>query len=193
LTKARDNANGGLGLILIKPSSVVNGTDNGKGTVSFSSSASTSLNNVFNSTFENYKIIFNWTQNNTNQLYMRLRASSSDNSGANYGYSGFTSVANSATLTTSVNSDGNTVWRIGYATGSDVIGGACEVTVFAPQNASRRTSYQSNYTWYDNTRFNNGWTAGGHNQLVSYDGITFFCDGASPLITGTVSVYGIVK
>jgi hypothetical protein len=33
MTKARDNANGGFGLVLVKPSTVVNGTDNGKGTV----------------------------------------------------------------------------------------------------------------------------------------------------------------
>ncbi len=31
MTKARDLANGGFGLVLVKPSSVVNGTDNGKG------------------------------------------------------------------------------------------------------------------------------------------------------------------
>jgi hypothetical protein len=43
MTKARDLANGGFGLVLIKPSSVVNGTDNGKGTVSFSGVTSVSL------------------------------------------------------------------------------------------------------------------------------------------------------
>jgi len=47
MTKARDLANGGFGLVLIKPSSVVNGTDNGKGTVSFSGVTSVSLNDVF--------------------------------------------------------------------------------------------------------------------------------------------------
>jgi hypothetical protein len=44
MTKARDNANGGFGLVLVKPSSVVNGTDNGKGTVSFSAASTVSLN-----------------------------------------------------------------------------------------------------------------------------------------------------
>jgi hypothetical protein len=47
MTKARDNANGGFGLVLVKPSTVVNGTDNGKGTVSFSGASSVSLNDVF--------------------------------------------------------------------------------------------------------------------------------------------------
>jgi hypothetical protein len=59
LTKARDLANGGFGLVLMKPSSVVNGTDNGKGTVSFSAAASVSLNDVFSSAYDNYKIVLN--------------------------------------------------------------------------------------------------------------------------------------
>jgi hypothetical protein len=49
MTKARDNANGGFGLVLVKPSTVVNGTDNGKGTVSFSGASTVSLNGCFNS------------------------------------------------------------------------------------------------------------------------------------------------
>jgi len=57
MTKARDLANGGFGLVLVKPSSVVNGTDNGKGTVSFSAVGSVSLNNVFSSTYDNYRIM----------------------------------------------------------------------------------------------------------------------------------------
>ncbi len=59
MTKARDLANGGFGLVLVKPSSVVNGTDNGKGTVSFSAQSTVSLNDVFSSTYMNYKIIIN--------------------------------------------------------------------------------------------------------------------------------------
>ncbi len=43
MTKARDLANGGFGLVLMKPSSVVNGTDNGKGTVSFTVNTLTRL------------------------------------------------------------------------------------------------------------------------------------------------------
>jgi hypothetical protein len=61
MTKARDNANGGFGLVLMKPSSVVNGTDNGKGTVSFSAASSVSLNDVFSSTYDNYRILCRFT------------------------------------------------------------------------------------------------------------------------------------
>ncbi len=59
MTKARDLANGGFGLVLVKPFSVVGGTDNGKGTVSFSGATTVSLNDVFSSTYMNYKIIIN--------------------------------------------------------------------------------------------------------------------------------------
>jgi len=72
MTKARDLANGGFGLVLVKPSSVVGGTDNGKGTVSFSAASSVSLNDVFSATYKNYKIIFTGTGAN-DDLKLRLR------------------------------------------------------------------------------------------------------------------------
>lgn len=85
MTKARDLASGGFGLVLIKPSSVVGGTDNGKGTVNFTSQSSVSLNNVFNSTYDIYKIIVNVTgATAAAYLSLRLRVSNSDNSNASY-------------------------------------------------------------------------------------------------------------
>ena len=86
MTKARDLANGGFGLVLIKPSTVVNGTDNGKGTVSFSAQTSVSLNDVFNSTYTNYRIITNilGTTNDPDDILMRFRVSNADNTNATY-------------------------------------------------------------------------------------------------------------
>lgn len=183
-----------LGLTQIVPASISVGSGSGSvdsnGVVTFSGSSTVTINTCFSSTYQNYLITCNWTQNNSNQLYFRLRSGSTDSSSAYYYYSGFTTISNSSTVS-GMNSDANTVFRIGYATGSDVIGGACEVMVFAPFNSSRRTMYRSNYAWYDNTRFNNGWVSGGHNQVSSYDGFVIFCDGASPLITGDVRIYGL--
>ena len=82
MTKARDLANGGFGLVLIKPSTVVNGTDNGKGVISFSSTGSVSLNDVFSSKYTNYRVLLNCTSGSGN-LSIRLRASNSDN-GSSY-------------------------------------------------------------------------------------------------------------
>jgi hypothetical protein len=84
MTKARDLANGGFGLVLIKPSSVVGGTDNGKGTVSFSAQTSVSLNDVFSATYDNYRIIINQYGTAAGQLRFRYRALNADNTAANY-------------------------------------------------------------------------------------------------------------
>jgi hypothetical protein len=82
MTKARDLANGGFGLILVKPSSVVGGTDNGKGTVSFSASTGVSLNDVFSSTYDNYLISTTISSVSTDgYLQLRLRVAGSDNTG----------------------------------------------------------------------------------------------------------------
>jgi len=78
MTKARDLANGGFGLVLVKPSSVVGGTDNGKGTVSFSAATSVSLNNVFSSIYKNYRVMVNLNASTAISLSMRIRNSNSD-------------------------------------------------------------------------------------------------------------------
>ena len=84
MTKARDLANGGFGLVLIKPSSVVGGTDNGKGTVNFSAQNSVALNNVFSSTYQNYKVIINITTTAADaDLILRFRSGTSDNADNN--------------------------------------------------------------------------------------------------------------
>jgi hypothetical protein len=84
MTKARDLANGGFGLVLMKPSSVVNGTDNGKGTVSFSGTSVT-LNGVFNSTYDNYRVVFQVpTSSSTGYLLAQFCTGNSANSTSNY-------------------------------------------------------------------------------------------------------------
>jgi hypothetical protein len=86
LTKARDLASGGFGLVLIKPSTVVNGTDNGKGTVSFSGVTSVSLNGVFSATYDNYKVVVSSGVSTSADrvISLRLRVGGSDDSGTGY-------------------------------------------------------------------------------------------------------------
>lgn len=81
MTKARDLASGGFGLVLVKPSSVVGGTDNGKGTVSFSAQSAISLNTVFSSIYENYKVLINLTAATADtDVILRLRNGATDKS-----------------------------------------------------------------------------------------------------------------
>ena len=187
MTKARDLANGGFGLVLIKPSTVVNGTDNGKGTVSFSGQTSVSLNDVFNTTYDNYKIVINSKSDaSAGDVSFRLRASGSDNSSAIYGSavrygssgsgSGFIQVGNTITSTT-----------IGYLTAG----------LYSTQNVKINRPFETIPTNWSSEQMRtesaaNGTTEyryGGHSHGANYSATGFtiiFTNSA----TGTISVYG---
>ena len=75
------------GMKLIVPSSVAVGSGTGSvstsGAVTFSGASSVSLNDVFNSTYDNYRILINATSL-TGTMTMRLRVSGADSSAASY-------------------------------------------------------------------------------------------------------------
>ncbi len=184
MTKARDLASGGFGLILMKPSSVVGGTDNGKGTVSFSGASSVSLNDVFNSTYENYLLLTRITDMSVgDNVQIRMRASGSDDSTANYHNLGLR-------ITTTVDriaSYGQTSYRIGE-TGTKK--GAFQTVIYGPQLAAL-TQFNGLITNGFNNPMENGFQMGAHNVATAYTGFTIFP--ASGTMTGSVSVYGINK
>lgn len=181
MTKARDLASGGFGLVLVKPSSVVNGTDNGKGTVSFSGASSVSLNGVFSATYTNYKMLLYIDPSAIADIFWRGRTNGSDNS--NSTYYGQRLGADSTTI-------GGTKYSLQSSARllatSTIALNAGAVDIFTPfiseQTLVRTVSVSSNNdiiiedyaTMFDNT--------------TSFDGITFFP--GSGTITGQVSIYG---
>jgi hypothetical protein len=180
MTKARDLANGGFGLVLVKPSSVVNGTDNGKGTVSFSAQSSVSLNDVFNSTYTNYRIVMNLS--GSGDLTLRVRASGTD---AATGYEGnnIRMIYNSTTITGQAETGGGstslllgqleTVQNWGFFV--DVSNPFNGIKTSFVWNASSAGYFYSGAKW--------------HNTQSPYTGFTIF--GTS--MGGTISVYGYNK
>jgi hypothetical protein len=181
MTKARDNANGGFGLVLIKPSSVVNGTDNGKGTVSFSAVTSVSLNDVFSTTYENYFLLTRQTAG-TYSATLRLRVGGSDDSTANYHNLGLR-------ITGSIDRIalyGQTSYRIGE-TGTGK--GAFQTVIYGPQLADK-TQFNGLITNGFQNPMENGFQMGAHNVATSFTGLTLTWGGNA---TGTVSVYGYNK
>lgn len=187
MTKARDLASGGFGLVLVKPSSVVGGTDNGKGTVSFSAQSTVSLNDVFNSTYTNYKIIYTGNGTSDNAFNMRMRVSGSDNSTNNYYYTGYF-VESSSTAISLAKGDPTTSFRIGVTTSDfDLI----EITLVGPQT-SDKTSYVAHCGYGLSTNEGGQSTQGGFfSGTTSFTGFTLIP--ASGTITGNVSVYGFNK
>ena len=184
MTKARDLANGGFGLVLVKPSSVVGGTDNGKGTVNFSGVSTVSLNNCFNSTYRNYKVIIDYVPATTSGAFsLRLRSSGSDNSTSNYQRSIIYMGASTPLQTRASQSDWSLLGNLAndyYSLSFDVF------TPFASlhTHAIGSTGYRNTSTTAN--EINN--VQLGFSGTNSFDGISLLANG--PNITGTVSVFG---
>jgi hypothetical protein len=182
MTKARDLANGGFGLVLMKPSTVVGGTDNGKGTVSFSASTGISFNDVFNSTYDNYRIVLNISSSSGSPaIRFRMRVSNADITGSNYAYA---HTKNAYTTSNAGDGAGNqTSGVIGYY-GVAASSGSFDIhSPFLAQETGivgqLRTSAD---IWHVGLK---------HTLATSYTGFTFYPDSGN--ITGTVSVYGYNK
>jgi hypothetical protein len=182
MTKARDLASGGFGLVLVKPSTVVNGTDNGKGTVSFSAASTVSLNGCFNSTYDNYLLVFNSiVANGSVTVDLRLRASGTDSS-ASYSW-GLVAVNQ---LAAAVDAGGSNATAFRLFNASSDKSGFSNLNINDPFKAER-TLFNGSLTGSFSGNAAGGANGGVHSVATSYDGFTILSSGT---ITGTVSVYG---
>jgi len=181
MTKARDLANGGFGLVLVKPSTVVGGTDNGKGTVSFSAASTVSLNDVFSSTYANYKIIFSAKADSTRDIQFRLRVSGSDASGS----SNYLWHREASFTSGSLDSDNtSTFWIVSV---TDTVAEFPIVIDLSNPFLAQTTGIVAVGGRHTLTQT----IAGYHNQATSYTGFTIFPSSGN--FTGNVSVYGYNK
>ena len=114
-------------------------------TTSFSAVASQSINSVFSSTYENYRIVYTTSGfSASDALTLRLRASGTDLSSANYSYCGTKNASNTATIS-ALNASGQTSMALG-STNSGA-GDRCGITIdiFKPINKEQLSplvSYQ---------------------------------------------------
>lgn len=188
MTKARDLASGGFGLVLVKPSSVVNGTDNGKGTVNFSAQTSVSLNGVFNSTYQNYRILINIASSSgdTNAITLKFRAGGSDTS-ANYRT---VRIFTSGTTVSASNNDRGTDEFFIFESDKDQNGFSGASIELQSPNEARATSLQCVQTESDGT-FYMQILGGYQSDNTQFDGFTIINSAGNT--TGTISVYGYNK
>jgi len=152
-------------------------------TTTFTSATSVSINNVFTSAYDNYKIILNVTSspNNTNDVHFRARSSGTDFS-SNVYRSGilYFGVTDGAALNVFQNL---TQTLHSMCNLSDVLGGVSDTTLFSPF-LSQRTAIRSISTgalFYDRATI--------INSTNSFDGFSLFPSASS--MTGTVRVYGL--
>lgn len=189
MTKARDLANGGFGLVLIKPSSVVNGTDNGKGTISFNNTY-VQLNGIFTSTYDNYKLELSMpTASAAGSVAFQFCTSGSANTTSNYNNASWAFRSGNAQLVDTANENSS------YAAVLSGVGNGCTVSmdIFNPFSSSET-----------NTHGTGDWVSGSAGYKIftivhgsrfasstSFDGIKI--NFGSNNQAGTVSVYGYVK
>ena len=144
--------------------------------------SSTSLNNVFSSTYKTYRVIINWLQANagTPTVSMRLRVSGSDNSSAfSYQPRGWSNIS-------------------GTLAGFGTAGTSLPLNILTSTNPFTimdiTLPFETKQTGFSISSFepnnNDSWGYGAvHNQAVSYDGFTVF-PASSTFAGGTIYVYG---
>jgi len=181
-------ANNAIGMKLIVPTSATNGTVGASGAVTFTGVSSVSLNGVFSSTYDNYRIHFaNVTNSSSGNINLRWRVSGTDDSAANYRYAGTQMGTNASP--TNVGAGGQTSARIGYftsgqrnfLTGVDVSTPflSCLTGTFnSAIDGSGATSYVTTTTSF-------------FNADTSFTGFTIFP--AAGTITGTIQIYGLTQ
>jgi hypothetical protein len=196
MTRARDLASLGdnttkleqQGLVQVIATSVTKGASgsasvDSKGNVTFSGTESISLNGIFNSTYDNYKIVCDFQAvTSDSDTSFRVRAAGTDLTSSNYVWGRyFVGAANSIPFGTG-NNDSGTAFNIGSTTTTAGQGGNIDIEVHAPMLARRTTikSFSVGTAW--------GMTGGIVTNTTAYDGITIFLSGQN--ITGTIRVYG---
>lgn len=163
-------AAGASGLTLISATTITNGV------------SSMSLNNVFSSTYKNYRVIINWLEGSvtTATVSLRLRASGTDNSGA------------TAYQPRGWKNTGGTLAGFGTAGSSiplNIITGADPITIMdvTLPYVTRQTNFVI-HSYEGNN--NDAWGFGAtHTQAVAYDGFTVF-PSSGTFTGGTIYVYG---
>jgi len=196
MTRARDLANLGdntskveqQGLVQIIATSVAKGASgsasvDSKGNVTFSGTESVSLNGVFSSTYQNYRIQINGT--NASALLnwqAKMRLSGTDSTASYYSSEFWVSSAGSTGIGSYVNNGG--FFQINT---NDNSNGACPTwfDIFRPFDAAITNVLGQGY---DGSAGKSKYFGGLHNVSTSYDGLTIACNTGT--ISGTIRVYG---
>lgn len=151
---------------------------------SFTSSTAVQVNDVFSSTYENYKVLVSFRASGNATLRLRMRTGGADFTSNKYftiGYS-FTGTINEGDATS------------GIAGWMDVTGtSAMEMNFFRPFTSTSDTAYTIAQTGPRSGNFVYGpFTAGGGvRENRSDTGFTIYPDSGN--ITGTVRVYGVLN
>jgi hypothetical protein len=158
-------------------------------TTSFSGVSSISVNDVFSSTYENYKVFVNWTGTADDFFLIRYRVSGTDNTSANYFSNDFSMLSNGTTLT-GTNSNGTTSGKFGYQ-GASVETSNLEATIFSPQISTKTTGWITTAIRWGGAVSSWRPCGGSLSVTTSYTGFTLLPGTGN--ITGTIRVFGVAN
>jgi len=174
---------GAGGLRLVTPTSIDNTGGSASATggeVTFTGVTSVSLNGVFTSAYDNYRIMFNAERGTSGNTNLRLRASGTDDTGSNYVVGRYYVGVNISQAAGSQNNSTNADWDFLNCQSGTVSG--CSVDLFSPQKSTTTAgNFISGGSFLDIFGYS-------HTQTTSYDGLTVFVTASN--MTGTVRVYG---
>ena len=180
-------------LRLIIPTSIAatggSGSISATGAVSFTSASAISLNDVFSSTYDNYRIVLNISSQNTagNAVTMRLRVSGSDATTNYFTYSYHTRTSLGAIGAD--NGNPGSVFFVGYA--NPTYPTASVTDIYSPFE-TRKTVGTMQFMGGDSTTFFGSQGGFVHDTSASYTGFTILA-ASGGTITGSVSIYGYKK
>ena len=147
--------------------------------------------NSFSATYQQYKIVLNLTATtNASSLSLRMRASGTDYSGAQY-HRGVANINSSGTIDSSGPSGASgTSWNLAYNGSVDPSVG--EVTLFSP-NEAVNTYYISSFSGVNSNSTAVAVSYGGGKvyQTTQYDSATFLVSAGT--MSGTYRLYGLAN
>lgn len=179
------------GLAKIVPTSVAVGSGSGSvdsnGNVTFSGVSSITLNNIFSSTYENYKIVINITGVSTQMdVLMRLNNNGTDNTSAVYSRGGVYNYINSTP--TALAGVGATSWPLGYVNSGTGSKNAFSIDMYRPNVVAETTALNTG-VWNNNVTFAGFFVGYLHDSASSFTGFTMYPN-TGTISSGTIRVYG---
>ena len=153
----------------------------------FSGSGTVNVNNVFTSTYDNYRLIFSTlaTSATSVSVNMRMRASGSDYTGSEHKWALYGIISNG---TLSNNTGGSNTSLYLFDSGTTNAQTMVILDVINPQKAN--TTLVKHDTMFEYTSFNWYWRGGGQavNTTTQFDGFTVYASSGN--ISGTYRLYG---
>jgi hypothetical protein len=158
-------------------------------TTSFTGVSSQSINNVFTSTYDNYRVLYTPVASNTvSSHFLRLRASGTDDTSANYQRQ-FLGADN--TSVTGARGTNGTSFNMGDLIGTDR--DAVALDFFSPNLVRNTAIWKTQLRRYASTSTLIAMHSFGHTSTTQFDGFTIAVTGAGITISGEISVYGYNK